>query len=271
MARIENAIQDLGKLDLLAQQRTMVHCLDPRAKLLATLAFIATVASFGKYEVAALAPFAAYPLALAVAGQVPMAALARYIACACPFAILVGIFNPLFDRQTMLQVGGTAISGGWLSFASIFCRFLLAVSTAFVLVATTGFNVICSSLARLGLPRLLTAQMLMLYRYIFLLSHEANRMRRAYDLRAVDGRRMAIRAYSSLISLLLLRAYARGERIHVAMLCRGFDGEMPMPAQASHFSLGSAIFLIASLVYFGGMRFWPLSRYLGEALLGAKG
>jgi len=168
----------------------------------------------------------------------------------------------------MLELGGVAVSGGWVSFFSIICRFLLAFSAALILVATTGLNAICASLTRLGLPRVLTALMVMLYRYIFLLGQEANRMKRAHDLRAVNDQGVDLRTYGSLASLLLLRAYARGERIHAAMLCRGFDGEMPMTA-ISRFSIGSAIFLIAWLAYFAAMRFLPLPRHLGEAFLEA--
>ena len=72
MANIESYILNLGYLETLSYQQTPLHRLDPRVKLLTTLAFIIAVVSFGKYEITALIPFFIYPVALiAVAGRRP--------------------------------------------------------------------------------------------------------------------------------------------------------------------------------------------------------
>jgi cobalt/nickel transport system permease protein len=36
-----------------------------------------------------------------------------------PFARVVGMFKPLFDRQVIFHVGTLGITGGWVAFASI--------------------------------------------------------------------------------------------------------------------------------------------------------
>jgi len=265
MARIEAALDELGTLDRLAGQASPVHRLDPRAKVLATLAFLLATVSFGKYEIAALLPLALYPIALVSLGRIPGALLLRYLAYACPFAILVGMFNPLLDRQVVLHLGAAGISGGWVSFASILLRFVLTVSAALALIATTGFHSICTALARMGAPRILVAQFLLLYRYLFLLGREASRMTRAHSLRAFSGKAMPVGVLGSLAGHLLLRAYDRGQRIHSAMLCRGFSGEMPI-LRTPQFTYADALFVIGWSAFFVLTRFGHLTHRVGDLL-----
>lgn len=266
MARIEAALNDIGVLDHLATQDSPVHRLDPRAKVIVTLAFLAVTVSYGKYEVSALTPLAVFPVALLALGNVPVGLLCRYLLLASPFAVLVGLFNPLLDREVAMRFGDVGISGGWISFASIICRFLLTVSAAFVLIATTGFNTICTAVERLGAPRLLVTQFLLLYRYLFLLSHESGRMKRAYSLRALSDGGIPIRVWSSLTGHLLLRAYDRGQRIHSAMRCRGFDGEMPVLREV-RFTLADVLFVLGWLAFFALARLGDLPQRIGEQLL----
>ncbi|MBF0246328.1 MAG: cobalt ECF transporter T component CbiQ, partial [Planctomycetes bacterium] len=103
-------------------------------------------------------------------------------------------------------------------------------------------------------------------RYIFLLAREASRMARAYALRALAPRRMDMRAWVSLVGHLLLRAYDRGERVHSAMLCRGFSGELPV-ARPSRFAIRDAFFVAVCLSFFALVRFGHVPQQLGDLLL----
>ena len=152
MANIESSLLNIGDLETLSYQQTPVHRLDPRVKLLTTLAFIIAVVSFGKYEITALIPFVIYPVALIAVGNLPPGYLARKILLAAPFAFFIGIFNPWLDRAVLVHLGPLAISGGWVSFASIMIRFMLTVSAALILIAATGLNAVCLGLEKLGAP-----------------------------------------------------------------------------------------------------------------------
>ena len=81
MASLSAALHQIGYLDTLASGDTPLHRLDPRAKLLATAAYVLAVVSFGKYEISAMLPFALYPLCLAAAGAVPLSFVARNSRC----------------------------------------------------------------------------------------------------------------------------------------------------------------------------------------------
>lgn len=270
MARIDTAIADVDALDRLASLDTPVHRLDARAKIAATAMFLVTVVSFHKYEIAEMLPLFLYISALSALGQVPLRVLARYLLIASPFALLVGIFNPLMDRETALQWGPLAVSGGSVSFLSILLRFLLTASAALLLLACTGYVSVCAALGRLGAPRLLIMQFLMLYRFIFILSDEAARMVRAHGLRSRLGRKPTLRVWASLSGQLFLRAYDRGLRVHAAMLARGFDGTL-RSLRAFRWTWADSFFILGCGVFFLLVRFGQVARRLGDWALGAAG
>lgn len=228
MNNIGSGLFNVGRMDMLAALDSPIHRVDPRAKLITTIAFIVAVVSFGRYTVWALLPFFIYPVALISIGGLPAGELFRRVAVLCPFAIIIGIFNPLMDRQILFQLGPLGISGGWASFASIVLRFILTVAAVLALISSTGFNAVCDSLSRFRVPRPFVVQLLFFYRYIFVLTDEADRIERARSLRSFGKRGMGFGPFISLVGNLLLRALDRAERVYQAMRCRGFDGRIPI-------------------------------------------
>ena len=98
MNNIKNNSYDIGYMDMLADGDSFLHRLNPGAKLITTMAFIITVVSFDKYSVSALTPFFIYPLVLIAAGGLPAGYLLKKILFVSPFAVFIGIFNPIIDR-----------------------------------------------------------------------------------------------------------------------------------------------------------------------------
>jgi cobalt/nickel transport system permease protein len=159
------------------------------------------------------------------------------------------------------------VTGGWLSFASIIVRALLTAAAALVLVAVTGFPAICMALERLGMPQPFAVQLLFLHRYLFVLTEEGARAARARELRAFGGKGRGLASYASLLGHLLLRTWLRAERIHMAMLSRGFNGAFPA-RQNDRFGAREAGFLLGWSALFLLLRLENLPRLLGTAVLG---
>jgi len=262
MTGIDGTLLDFKSLDLLADGDTALHRLDPRAKVLATVVFVICVVSCGRYELAALFPFFLFPVFMIALGNIPPLYLAKKIAVVIPFAVMVGMFNPLLDRQVMLHVGELEVTGGWISFASIVVRAVLTVSSALVLVAVTGFPGVCAALESLGMPQPFAVQLLFLYRYIFVLAEEGGQMARARELRTFGARGRGLRVYGSLIGHLLLRTWMRAERIHMAMLARGFSGTFHTRRRPC-FGLREVVFLLGWSIFFITARLVPVVHLLG--------
>ncbi len=266
MSTLEQGLYELGRLDQAACADTPVHRIDPRAKVITTLLFIVCVVSFGKYDVLPMLPFALFPIALASEGGLSLELIGKRLLVAAPFAVFVGIFNPLFDREIIARIGSLAISGGWVSYASILVRFVLTVGAALVLVGTTRFNDVVLALERLGMPDVLATQFLLLYRYIFVLAEEVMRMSRARTLRSFNGRGMGIRVYTQMLGQLLLRTFARAERIYAAMLGRGFDGRARSFRRLS-FSARDAVFVLGWCGAFLSFRLVNVPQLLGSLVM----
>ena len=243
----------LATLDALAARDTPAARLDPRAKVLCTLAYVAVVASFGRHDLLRLAPLALFPLALAALGDVPLRSLGLRLLLASPLVLGVAIFEPLLDRTPALWVGGVVLTGGAIGFGTVVVKFVLSLSAALLLVATTGFDAVCAALRRLGAPRAVVTQLLLTYRYLFVLSAEASRSLRAHALRSPDRPRPTLRTAATLLGQLLVRALARAERIHAAMRCRGFDGEVRL-ARAFGPSRRDALFVVATAALLAASR-----------------
>ncbi|HMK49314.1 MAG TPA: cobalt ECF transporter T component CbiQ [Thermodesulfovibrionales bacterium] len=255
---------NIGYLDTLSYRNSFVHRLDPRIKIIVSLIFILFVVSFPKYEISSLLPFFFYPVFLLTAGNIPLKAIAKKIFFISPFAVFIGIFNPLFDTGTMYTIFGVPVSGGWLSFLSILIKYMLTVSTALLLIAVTSFPGICEGLERLKLPKIFVIQLLFLYRYLFVLLEESLRMMRARDARSFGNRGKEIRTFVRLISVLLIRSIERAEMIFRAMLARGFRGEIKVLRRHT-VNAADVLFLMISFTMFYIFRSYHVVNIMGAA------
>jgi cobalt/nickel transport system permease protein len=200
---------------------------------------------------------------IASLGKIPARFILGKVLIVSPFALCIGIFNPLLDTRTVAVVAGLPVSAGMLSFASILVKFVLTVSATLLLIATTSFPGVCHALRRLGCPPLFVSQLLFLYRYLFVLTEEAMRIVRARDLRSFGGRGMGASVFVRLAGILLIRTLDRAERIYRAMLSRGFAGDIPT-LRRSRMAPGDLAFAAGTTVLLGAFRFLPVTEGIGR-------
>jgi len=253
---------DADILDRHAYADTPVHRLDARAKVVTTLIFILAVVSYDKYAVTPIIPFVLFPLSLAILGFVPARLIIKRLLIASPFIVFIGLFNPLIDRTPALELGGVTITGGWISFTSILLRGFLCIFAGIVLIATTSFPRIIQALRSLGVPRALVVQLMLLYRYLFLLIEEAGRMNRARRLRAGTSKTSLATAASTLSSL-LIRTFDRGDSVWMAMKARGFEGEMKT-VRGEKWKHRDTVFLCIVLLFCALLRIYPIINIVGK-------
>lgn len=152
---------------------------------------------------------AAVLLLLAVWGRVPLPALLRRLLLLEPLVLGVALL-------ALLQPDGLQ------RFALLLARSTLCLFTMLLLSATTPFPDLLLVLRRLRVPRLLLTTLALMYRYLFVLADEAQRMRRARQSRSFSRRRWhGWQALATVIAQLFVRSTARAERIWAAMLARG--------------------------------------------------
>ncbi len=267
MASVESGLYALGWLDQFSLRDTPVHRIDPRAKVVATLVFIVCVVSFDRYDVLGLTPFLLFPVVLMAESGMPPRELGKRLAIAAPFALVVGVFNLLLERQVVAYLGPVPITAGLVSYVSIIARFLLTTSAALLLIGTSGMTGVAAAVERLGAPDVFATQLLFLYRYIFVLAEEVMRLARARELRSFGRRGLGVRVYGAILGHLLLRAVARSRRIFDAMQCRGFDGRV-RTRRALHMRAADWWFVIGWSAAFLLFRFVNVPLLLGQLVTG---
>ncbi len=252
-------------IDRFAHLDSAVHRLDARAKLLAVLAYTVTLISFDRYAVAVLAPMAIGPAGMLWLAGVPLWFALRRAAILSPFVATIALLSPLYDRALHAVAFGPwafEISGGWLTAGDVTVKFALGVVALTALMCTTPFSLLLEAMRRLGWPRMLVSQLSFLYRYIFVLIDEAMRMRRARDFRGAAAAPIArrLRATGGVIGSLFVRTLDRSDRIHTAMVARGYQGE-PHSLSRLRFGVTDAVFLAAVAGYLVMCR-WLLPAWL---------
>lgn len=176
----------------------------------------------------------------AVVGETPVLLIHGGVACGLAIiVILTGIPWRYLTMRWMLFLPWIAMfalaiplakgSAGWPVFAGILIKALLGFTTVLVVVRSTPVDELLRGLARLGVPKLLVATIATMDRYTFLFRDELQRLRRAQAARTFgQSRWQRIKTTAGMLGLVLGKSYDRAERVHAAMLARGYNGTMPI-------------------------------------------
>lgn len=251
-------------LDRYIEGESPVHGLDGRVKLLLALACILALSLLPAGAWGAMAAIAALIWWAVGQARVGLGRILRRSFVALPFALAA--VTLLFSRPGAelfsLALGPlrlTATDVGLTAFVSVVLKSWLSVQAALLLTATSHVSEVLRALRALRLPAVLVAVLSFAYRYLFVLTDEAQRMLRARECRAAAapgrpaGRSIAWRAAvtGQMAGTLFLRAYERSERIYVAMLCRGFDGELLSLRQRGLSSAEQGLLLVGGALLAG--------------------
>ena len=192
-----------------------IHRLAPEAKLVATFAFVIAVVATPPEAVWAFAVDAAVVASTVVAARLPLRWVLGRLRIELPF-VAFALLLPL--------AGATALAA-W----NIVAKGFLGVGAAVVLSATTPVPELLVGLERLRVPRVLTSIAGFMARYVDVIVADLGRMRIARASRGDDPRWLwQSRGIAATAGTLFVRSYERGERVHLAMLARGYDGTMPL-------------------------------------------
>jgi cobalt/nickel transport system permease protein len=211
-------------LDRYLSGASLVHRLDPRLKLLATVTYVLAATSTPPGAWLALATLAGLALAAVGLARIPLAEALKRSSIALPFAAIVAISLPFTHGGQVVwawSIGGlrlTITDAGLILFATVVVKSWLSVMVSGLLVATTRF------------PDLMLATTIsFMVRYLFVLADEAMRLMTARAARSAGKGGSLIwhaQVLGGMIGSLFIRSYERSERIYAAMVSRGFAGEM---------------------------------------------
>jgi cobalt/nickel transport system permease protein len=198
------------------------------SKLVGTLVFIAAVVATPREAWWAFLIHASVVVVIAATIGLSPFRLLRRLSIELPF-IAFAILLPLVGRSPRVDVAGVSLSepGLWAAW-SIVSKGTLGVAATVVLTSTTSVPELIGGLDRLRVPKTLTAIASFMIRYGEVLRGELDRLRIARISRGHSPRALwQAGAIASTAGTLFVRSYERGERVHLAMLSRGFGGSLP--------------------------------------------
>lgn len=213
---------------LYVHEHSTIHGLAPEAKIVAAFGMILCIAVTPREDVWAFGLYAIGVVTLSLWARVPVPFLLRRLVAIAPFVVFA-LFIPFIASGHPIEILGVQVSeeglwGAW----NILAKATLGASVSILLTATTEITDIIRGLGVLRVPAVFTSIATFMIRYLELIADELGRMRVAMTARAYDPRWLAqARPIANSAGALFVRSYERGERVHAAMVSRGFEGEMP--------------------------------------------
>ena len=212
-----------------------VHRAPAHLKVLALLGFMLLVVATPGDWLPAYAGYLAVLVAVVAVSRVPATYLIKRMVVEVPFVVFA-LLMPFIATGARVDVLGVAVSQPGLTAAwTLLVKGTLGVLASLTLAATTEPRDLLAGLERLRVPNLLVQIMGFMVRYLDVVTDEMRRMRVARESRgftARDVRHWPVIARSA--GALFIRSYERGERVHLAMLSRGYTGTLPRLSAPDH-------------------------------------
>ena len=213
---------------LYVHEHSPIHRLAPEAKIVAALGIVVSIAVTPRQAIWAFGLYAILVAGLVTLSRLSLGFVALRLLAIAPFVIFA-LFIPFIASGETTEVGGVSVSveGLW-GMWNVLAKATLGACVSVVLTATTEIPDIIRGLGVLRVPALFISIATFMVRYLELIVNELGRMRVAMSSRGYDPRWISqARPVASAAGALFVRSYERGERIHAAMLSRGFSGVMP--------------------------------------------
>lgn len=213
---------------LYVDRDTLVHRLPAHSKLLTVLAVVLMVVATPGRSWWAFPGYAAILVGVVAVARIPATVVLRRMVVEAPFVVFA-LLLPFVAEGPRIDVLGVSVSeagvvGAW----TLLAKATLGVVAAVVLASTTRARDLLAGLDRLHLPRPLVGIVSFMLRYAGVVVSDLQRMRVARLSRAYSGGNLGhLRIEAAGVGALFVRSYERGERVHRAMVSRGYSGAMP--------------------------------------------
>ena len=208
---------------------SVVHRLPAHVKLVALLSFILVVVALPREAHLARVGMLVTALVVVALTRVPWRHVLTRLVVETPFVVFALVL-PFVATGPTREVGpftvsrdGVAASVVLLLTATTSCLMAIAFAT------TTSSRDLVRALQHLHVPDRLVQILAFMVRYLGVVGSQSQRMKVARESRGFAPRSLGgWPVIASSAGALFIRSYERGERVHLAMMSRGYDGRMPV-------------------------------------------
>jgi len=204
---------------------SIIHSLDPRVKIIVVTLFSVVVATSSRFL--ALLPALAISLFLVTMAKLPIKKVFYRLLLVNGLILFLWLVLPFtFSGHKLFTIGPfIATKEGILLAGQITVKSNSILLSMIALLSTTQIFSLGHAMGQLHFPDKITHLFLFTFRYIHVIYQEYHRLINAMKMRGFVPRTNmhTYKSYAYLVGMLLVKSYDRAERIHKAMLCRGFN------------------------------------------------
>jgi cobalt/nickel transport system permease protein len=234
-------------IETFSEGKSFLHTTDPRVKICLCIPYIFTIALSNRLYTGTAAVLIA--LVLLIASDLKLRSVLKSIRVFFWFILLLWVFLPFsVPGDQIMSIGPLHLTiQGVLKALSISLKSTAIVLLIIALLGTSTVFALVHAMSHFHMPKKLLYLIFLSYRYIHVIYMEYMKLRDAMRIRGFKPK-TDIHTYKSfgyLIGMLLIRSYERSERIHNAMLCRGFHGRFYL---FDHFAIRGRDMLLLSVM-----------------------
>lgn len=225
MGKIQNHISD----GIYKHQHNWFYELPSHIKIASVFSFVLVVVLTPGHFFQAHLTYAFIVIALLIWNQIPLRSIRKRLIIEIPF-VLFAFFLPILGTDPRIDFFGFKLSepGLWAGW-NILIKATIGVMMSLILSSTTPQRELLVGLEKLKFPKLLVQIMSFMIRYTVVVTEELKRMAIARESRCFEAKgpkQWGVLARSA--GAIFIRSYERGERVHMAMLSRGYTGTLPL-------------------------------------------
>lgn len=186
--------------------------------------------------------------------KLPLLTLATRATIEFPF-IIFALLMPFTAGGEIFEIGGLNLSReGSIAALNLITKATLGVFCSMILAGSTTAHSLLAGFVRIKTPSLFVQIAAFMIRYLNVINEQMSRMKIARESRGFYAQ--GVRSwpiFTSTLGALFIRSYERGERVHLAMLARGYAGTLSSLAieqvDAKQWRLGLAFPFLAMISF----------------------
>ena len=236
---------------------SFIHGLDPRGKLIVVFLFSIVVAAAYRFQV--LLGSLTLGLLIVMTAKVPARELIKRLIPVNMLILFLWLFLPFtFGGEPLFFMGSLAVTREGVFYATrISIKSNAMMLMLIALVASTPIFSMGHAMHQLKIPKKIVHLFFFTYRYIHAIYREYLRLKNSIKIRGFIPKTdlHTYKTFAYMVGMLLVRSFDRAHRVHNAMLCRGFKGDLYSLKEFSFKTsdIVSIIFMMALIVIMGVM------------------
>ena len=143
MKNLEIIISEIRSVETNAGITGTKTSVNPCGSILISIIFLVSMLTFSIYDIVNTIPYVITLLIVLIITSIPFSLILRKSKYLLLFVLFIAIFNPIIDRNIAIEIGSFNISYGWLSFFTILLIEYVLLTTALILVISTGLIPLC--------------------------------------------------------------------------------------------------------------------------------